>query len=73
MNVAVGEPLFVVRLDADARQVIVGPREALLTTSLRLMEENWLGDESSMAGAAIGEKPVMARVRSTRPPAPWRA
>jgi len=24
LNIAVGDPLFVVRLDADARQVIVG-------------------------------------------------
>ena len=28
LNVAVGDPLFVVRIDADARQVIVGPRMA---------------------------------------------
>jgi len=26
LNVAVGEPLFVVRVDADRREVIVGPR-----------------------------------------------
>jgi hypothetical protein len=34
LNIAVGDPLFVVRIDADKRQVIVGPREALLTASL---------------------------------------
>src|SRR6185312_6795494 len=33
LNVAVGDPLFVVRIDADSRQVIVGAREALLTHS----------------------------------------
>src|SRR6186713_368893 len=38
LNVAVGDPLFVVRLDADKRQVIVGPREALLTQALSLKE-----------------------------------
>ncbi len=38
LNVAVGEPLFVVRLDADRREVIVGPSEALLTRSLTLKE-----------------------------------
>jgi tRNA-uridine 2-sulfurtransferase len=72
LNVAVGEPLFVVRLDAGRREVIVGPREALLAGSLILREENWLGDEGSMAAAAGGAKPVLARVRSTRPPAPAR-
>jgi len=47
LNVAVGEPLFVTRLDADKRQVVVGPREALLTASLTLKEFNWLGDPPS--------------------------
>src|SRR4051794_22990958 len=36
LNVALGDPLFVVRIDADARQVVVGPREALLTSALML-------------------------------------
>src|SRR5215475_5268276 len=44
LNIAVGEPLFVVRIDADRRQVIVGPREALLTASLR-SEERRVGKE----------------------------
>ena len=68
LNVAVGEPLFVVRLDADRRQVIVGPREALLTRSLVLKETNWLGEEPSLDAAAQAGLPVLARVRSTRPP-----
>ncbi|MBA3811813.1 MAG: tRNA 2-thiouridine(34) synthase MnmA, partial [Caulobacteraceae bacterium] len=33
LNIAVGEPLFVARLDAARREVIVGPREALLTAA----------------------------------------
>jgi tRNA-specific 2-thiouridylase len=72
LNIAVGEPLFVVRLDAAARQVIVGPREALLTAALTLKEINWLGDQASLAVAAGGGQPVLARVRSTREPAPGR-
>jgi tRNA-specific 2-thiouridylase len=66
--VAVGEPLFVVRIDADARQVIVGPREALLTTALTLKETNWLGDQPTLADAAADGQRVLARVRSTREP-----
>ncbi|MBV9509922.1 MAG: tRNA 2-thiouridine(34) synthase MnmA [Caulobacteraceae bacterium] len=72
LNIAVGDPLFVVRLDAEARQVIVGPREALLTRALALKEVNWLGDQSSLEAAADEGQPVLARVRSTREPAPGR-
>jgi tRNA-specific 2-thiouridylase len=70
LNVAIGDPLFVVRLDPASRQVIVGPREALLTASLSLKEINWLGDEPSL-DAATG-RAVLARVRSTRDPSPAR-
>jgi tRNA-specific 2-thiouridylase len=72
LNVAVGEPLFVVRLDAGRREVVVGPREALLTRSLRLKESNWLGDEPTLDAAAAAGARVLARVRSTRPPSPAR-
>jgi tRNA-specific 2-thiouridylase len=72
LNVAVGEPLFVVRLEPEAKRVIVGPREALLTASLRLKETNWLGDTATMEAAAEAALPVLARVRSTRDPAPAR-
>ena len=72
LNVAVGEPLFVTRLDPVKRHVIVGPREALLTAALTLDETNWLGDEASIEVAAEAGAPVLARVRSTRPPSPAR-
>ncbi|HVI33695.1 tRNA 2-thiouridine(34) synthase MnmA [Phenylobacterium sp.] len=72
LNVAVGDPLFVVRIDADARQVIVGPREALLTNALTLKETNWIGDLPSLEAACDAGRPVLARVRSTREPVPGR-
>jgi tRNA-specific 2-thiouridylase len=72
LNIAVGEPLFVVALDVAARRVIVGPREALAATRLTLTETNWLGDLPSLTAAAADALPVLARVRSTRPPAPAR-
>ena len=68
LNVAVGEPLFVVKINPDQRQVVVGPREALLTRALRLKETNWLGDQASLLEAAKAGQPVLARVRSTREP-----
>jgi tRNA-specific 2-thiouridylase len=72
LNVAVGEPLFVVRIDAARREVIVGPREALLTSELTLKETNWLGDGPGIEAAAAAGAPVLARVRSTREPVPGR-
>ena len=71
LNVAVGDPLFVVKIDAAKHQVIVGPRETLLTSVLRLKETNWL-DGSSIETACAAARPVLARVRSTREPVPGR-
>ena len=71
LGVATGEPLFVVKIDAAARRVIVGPREALLTAGLTMEELNWLGD-GSLEDACDKGLPVLARVRSTREPLPAR-
>ena len=60
-------PLYVVKLDTDKRQVIVGPKDALATTNVPLREINWLGD-TPLEDAPARE--VLVRVRSTRPPAP---
>ena len=59
-------PLYVVRLDVDARRVIVGPREMLKTRIVPVQEINWLGDAPFDSAP---EWPVCVRVRSTRPPA----
>ena len=59
------EPLYVVRLDADQKQVVVGPKAMLATRTVPIKEVNWLGDEAFTSRA---EWPVTVRVRSTRPP-----
>src|SRR3954462_13199871 len=46
LGVATGAPLYVVRLDAATRRVVVGPREALRTTRMQLGDVNWLGGGS---------------------------
>ena len=69
LNVAEGEPLYVVRLDSKAKRVIVGPREALLVGRAMLRDINWLGDLSPVEMSQAGT-PVFARVRSTRVPVP---
>ncbi|MCE5972159.1 tRNA 2-thiouridine(34) synthase MnmA [Sinirhodobacter sp. WL0062] len=60
-----GDPLYVVRLDPDARRVIVGPKEALSTRIIPVREINWLGDEPFTARS---EWHLSVKVRSTRPP-----
>jgi tRNA-specific 2-thiouridylase len=59
------EPLYVVRLDVDARRVIVGPKEMLSTRTVPLREINWLGDAPLTSQA---EWHISVKVRSTRPP-----
>jgi tRNA-uridine 2-sulfurtransferase len=69
IGIAAGEPLYVLRLDADNARVIVGPRESLATRVIRLRDLNWLG-ESALPEVAQGGVEVAARVRSTRAPKP---
>ena len=71
LGIGGGEPLFVVRLDADARRVIVGPREALASRQVAVAEINWLGD-GGFEDAPAGGWQVAVKVRSTRPPVPAR-
>lgn len=69
LGIASGSPLYVVRLDADHRRVVVGPREALRMDRIALRDVNWIGDGAldRVVGAGIE---MFVRVRSTRPPQP---
>ena len=71
IGIAIGEPLFVIHLDPEARRVIVGPRSALATRRLHLRDVNWLGD-GALADIHPAGVEIFARVRSTRPPKPAR-
>ena len=58
------EPLYVVRIDAARRHVVVGPRRALAVRAAQLSDINWLG--RGFAG------PLTAKVRSMARPVPAR-
>jgi tRNA-specific 2-thiouridylase len=58
------EPLYVVRLEPEARRVVVGPKAALAVRAARLSGMNWLGE-----GQRDG---LSAKVRSMAKPAPAR-
>jgi tRNA-uridine 2-sulfurtransferase len=70
LGVSAGHPLYVVRLDAATRRVVVGPREALRTSRMRLRDVNWIGEGSIEQALCAGWHEVFVRVRSTRPPRP---
>lgn len=69
IGVSAGEPLYVIALNAEKAQVIVGPLAALETRKIYLRDVNWLGDmpPESFPEAGI---PLYAKIRSTRPPCP---
>jgi tRNA-specific 2-thiouridylase len=67
LGIASGEPLYVIKLDAKAARVIVGPREALATRIVPLRDINWIGDGSLASADGMA---LAVRVRSTRDPQP---
>jgi tRNA-uridine 2-sulfurtransferase len=69
LGLAVPEPLYVVRLEADTRRVVVGPRAALSTRMIRLSDVNWIGD-GALEDALAVRREAFVKVRSTRPPRP---
>ena len=72
LGFATGAPLYVVRLDAERRRVVVGPREALRTSRIVLRDVNWIGDGDIEEALADDRREVFVKVRSTRPPqAAW--
>lgn len=58
------EPVYVLRLEPEARRVIVGPKAALGRDSLTLAEVNWIGPGP---GPAAGQ-PVFVKLRSAHQP-----
>lgn len=59
------DPLYVVKLDPDTRQVIVGPKDMLSTRTVPVREINWLGDTPFDSQDAWE---LEVKIRSTRPP-----
>ncbi|HEX4738965.1 MAG TPA: tRNA 2-thiouridine(34) synthase MnmA [Allosphingosinicella sp.] len=58
------EPLYVVRLEPEARRVVVGPKGALAIREARLSGLNWLGEDQ--------RQDLSVKVRSMARPAPAR-
>lgn len=69
LGIGGGDPLFVVKLNPDQHQVIVGPREALMANKVYIKDINWLGDGDVEIAAKAGLD-ILVRLRSTSKPAP---
>jgi len=66
LGIATGAPVYVVKIDPDAKKVIVGPKEALLCPEIGVSELNWLAAEPVTATP----RAVRVKVRSTTSPVP---
>jgi tRNA-specific 2-thiouridylase len=72
LGIASSAPLYVVRLDAEQRRVVVGSRDALRTSRIVLRDVNWIGDTSIDEALADDRCEVFVKVRSSRQPqAAW--
>jgi len=67
LGIAAREPLYVLRLEAETRRVVVGPRAALATRTICLSDVNWIGPG---AIDEVERREVFVKVRSTREPRP---
>ncbi|HVC56127.1 MAG TPA: tRNA 2-thiouridine(34) synthase MnmA [Stellaceae bacterium] len=64
LGVAAAEPLYVLRLEAASRRVVVGPKQAIGERQIRLGDLNWLG---APLAADRGVR-VAAKLRSAQMP-----
>lgn len=64
LGVGGGDALYVIRLEPERKQVVVGPREALLMPAFTVRDVNWLDD--ALPGAQGRE--VTVKMRSAQPP-----
>ena len=55
------EPLYVIRIEPEARRLVVGPRSALAVEAMRVGEWNWIGEQ---------QREVSVKVRSLAPAVP---
>ena len=65
LGIAAAAPLYVVRIEPETRQVVVGPKAALAETRFSLREVSWLAPADQVSAADL-----QVKVRSTRPPMP---
>lgn len=66
LGIALGEPHFVIRIDPDSSNVVLGKKEALAKPGLTAGEANWLMDPADLPNE------VSVQIRYNSPPQPAR-
>lgn len=64
LGIANAEPLYVIKIDPEKKQIIAGPKSSLLKKVFLVHEINWLGDEEA-PGQSLS---VDVKLRSTSDP-----
>ncbi len=64
LNIGGGDPLYVIRIEAEAARVVVGPKQALEETRIKLSEVNWLDTDA----APRDGRAIQVKCRSMQPP-----
>src|SRR5690606_13630974 len=64
LGVALGDPRFVVRIEADTRRVVIGAHDALARTELTARDANWL------VAPPTGPRRCLAQIRYNSPAKP---
>ena len=65
------DPLYVVKIDAENQNVVVGSKEDLKKRNIKIRDMNWIGDEK-LGNNSIKEIKIKAKIRSTQEPEPAR-
>lgn len=60
-----GDPLYVVKLDAERKHVVVGPKSALAHTRFTLAEVNWLSDAVSLDSVKVKMRSMQVPVQAS--------
>ena len=70
LGIAASEPLYVVKVEPQTRRVIVGPKSSLATTTLKLVQVNWINPQWREQVRARGEAglEIEVKIRSTQTP-----
>ncbi len=69
LGISGGDPLYVIKIDSDRNEVIVGPKQALEKRSLLLRDINWLGN-GALEDFSIDGLSLFVKIRSTQDPVP---
>lgn len=69
LKIPASDPLYVIRISAERNEVVVGPRDLLMTRGITLRNVNWL-DRTVARKAAEGGAQIYARIRSAQVPSP---